>query len=591
MSRNGSGAYTPPASSFPAVAGTLIESTKYNNVINDLGAAITASIANDGQTPILANLPMGGFKFTGIGAGSNASDSAQFGQFNASSGASLVGFLQSGASATARTAQDKLREAISVKDFGAIGDGVADDTSAIQLAWDAANLAGGGAIHVPAGTYLLSSALVITGCDNVLFYGDGVDATILISNSTTANVFQDTGTAWWRTFRDFSITSSVTRTAGAYFSLTAEKRGLFDRLKLTGHFNGFNFIGFEQTEVRSCSVTTPTGAGTGIICGTAGAAGQGANLLINSCFIRGNNEVTAAAPIGLYGIAIYDVDAIFAMNTDIGSVLTHDLHIAPSNRSANHFFTQCFFDSTKNGNCVNMEGAGTKQQLAFTGSWMASAGKLTGGNAEACGVRALNVGAYQDIQFTGCKFYNCSGSGVLLEMPSADFTFTGCDVYANGAVATTNRYGIFIIPAAAQTVGATITGCKFSNSPNDLRLDANSGKNVVAGNNFTVGTSNIGAGNVFSGNYDNSIADVASATRLTINSNQSYVNVTGTTNIAGMDATFRGHIVALRFNGVLTVIDNSQNLRLAGNFTTAVDSVLTLFCDGAEWREIARTNT
>jgi len=82
VSRNGSGVYTSPASSFPAVAATLIESTKYNNVINDMGAAITASIANDGQTPITANLPMGGFKHTGAAVGTASGDYVTIGQLS-----------------------------------------------------------------------------------------------------------------------------------------------------------------------------------------------------------------------------------------------------------------------------------------------------------------------------------------------------------------------------------------------------------------------------------------------------------------------------------------------------------------------------
>jgi len=78
MARNGSGAYIPPAASFPAVAATLIESTKFNNVINDIGTALTASIANDGQTTILNNLPMAGHKLTGLSAGTAAGDSVRF---------------------------------------------------------------------------------------------------------------------------------------------------------------------------------------------------------------------------------------------------------------------------------------------------------------------------------------------------------------------------------------------------------------------------------------------------------------------------------------------------------------------------------
>jgi hypothetical protein len=80
MSRNGSGVYSAPGASFPAVAATLIESAKYNNVINDISTALTESIARDGQTTITANIPMSGFKFTGLANGVSSTDSATVGQ-------------------------------------------------------------------------------------------------------------------------------------------------------------------------------------------------------------------------------------------------------------------------------------------------------------------------------------------------------------------------------------------------------------------------------------------------------------------------------------------------------------------------------
>jgi hypothetical protein len=70
-----------------------------------------------------------------------------------SGGSALVGFLQAGTGAVATTVQAKLRETVSVKDFGAVGDGVADDTVAIQTE---INL---GRTSFPPGTYKTTSSL------------------------------------------------------------------------------------------------------------------------------------------------------------------------------------------------------------------------------------------------------------------------------------------------------------------------------------------------------------------------------------------------------------------------------------------------
>lgn len=59
-----------------------------------------------------------------------------------------------------------------VLDFGAAGDGVTDDTAAIQAALTAACANGGGIVFVPAGVYLISAMLLITA-DNVQVQGAG----------------------------------------------------------------------------------------------------------------------------------------------------------------------------------------------------------------------------------------------------------------------------------------------------------------------------------------------------------------------------------------------------------------------------------
>lgn len=80
MARNGSGVYTPPAASYPAVSGTLIESVKFNAVIDDMSTAISESVPIDGQRAMTGNLPMGAHKITGLADGTNASDACAYGQ-------------------------------------------------------------------------------------------------------------------------------------------------------------------------------------------------------------------------------------------------------------------------------------------------------------------------------------------------------------------------------------------------------------------------------------------------------------------------------------------------------------------------------
>lgn len=106
-------------------------------------------------------------------------DTAKYGDDTISS--ANVTFLQAGAGADQRTAQSKLRDVVSVKDFGAVGDGVANDTQAIL---DALNsLTSGGALYFPAGTYKFQRGDGAAQPDtiptsNILIYGDGAASKI-----------------------------------------------------------------------------------------------------------------------------------------------------------------------------------------------------------------------------------------------------------------------------------------------------------------------------------------------------------------------------------------------------------------------------
>ena len=84
MARNGSGTYTLPAGN-PVVTGTTISSTWANNTLNDIGNAMTASLAYDGQTVPIANLPMGGYLHTNVANATARTNYAAAGQVQDSS--------------------------------------------------------------------------------------------------------------------------------------------------------------------------------------------------------------------------------------------------------------------------------------------------------------------------------------------------------------------------------------------------------------------------------------------------------------------------------------------------------------------------
>jgi hypothetical protein len=135
-------------------------------------------------------------------------------------GAELVGTKQTGTGAVARTQAEKNKEHYSVLDFGAVGDGVADDTAAIQSAFT--NVPDGCTIYFPAGTYKVTGATDITRTvsgDIVFEAGALIDATA----STASNILKiagSLGTAYVNTAAITKDTSSLTVNATLAATLT-----------------------------------------------------------------------------------------------------------------------------------------------------------------------------------------------------------------------------------------------------------------------------------------------------------------------------------------------------------------------------------
>ena len=97
--------------------------------------------------------------------------------------ADLITYNQKGTGAQDRTLTSKLQESVSVKDFGAVGDGVADDAAAILAAFKYIKSIGGGSIDFPFGTYLISHGFRVPSNTVVNFNGSTIKATTTFGQS------------------------------------------------------------------------------------------------------------------------------------------------------------------------------------------------------------------------------------------------------------------------------------------------------------------------------------------------------------------------------------------------------------------------
>jgi len=146
-----------------------------SSISYEQGYTLTAGSFVIGQTYQI--LTLGTTNFQTIGATSNA-----VGVYFTATG---VG-SGTGTAKLSRTVQARLQDYISVKDFGAVGDGTTDDTTSIQAAINAMHTAGGGQVYFPAGTYLTGA---LTMYSNIAIKGAGMGQTILKPSANSIVLF------------------------------------------------------------------------------------------------------------------------------------------------------------------------------------------------------------------------------------------------------------------------------------------------------------------------------------------------------------------------------------------------------------------
>ena len=188
-----------------------------------------------------------------------------------------VTFLQAGTGATQRTALAKLRDTVSVKDFGAVGDGVADDSAAVIAAIAYCNT-NSRMLFVPAGRYKITQ---------------NIDAPVAPNNQFSFSIIGE-GKHWQSVlyFTGAAVTTGLRLISapGNY-----QYRGLFQEFMLyfdAGATGGFTISYAHHPLVNSVCVrnTSPGGSGS------AGITLDNCNApSISNCLIAGCGSASKGA--------------------------------------------------------------------------------------------------------------------------------------------------------------------------------------------------------------------------------------------------------------------------------------------------------
>lgn len=534
-------------------------------------------------------------------------------------------------------------EIVSVQDFGAAGDGITDDTVAIQAAIDMAK-ANGGTIVFRGGTYLVET-LTIDGANYELDTSSGVtfkqksglSGTHPILHFSKArrvsmggarfigNIATDTGEAHHAVYMESCKSVSL----GSLYGTDIRGDVLYHYAR-DSSYDEMAFGNFVEsvsgTNVFRCLVAlVGGGCDVGAIINDGpvgyrefdvepniGGAYQPVSTWIG--YIRGGcSQITSddvaiknnRVEIGTYeadwnliaattpaytsppGANGFGLNVGYCRSVKIGLLKLKDYKSFPVNLHGG--WDSFRIDTLHVENCNQTENTYKSifVQQGTAGRGLLEIGYMTGvlTAADRIFFRA-NAGELR---------VKVSGGAVTASNLAVNATLDASDLYVDA-----NSWAGFILLLSPKS---RLTNCEFANDSaatlsrqsNDVVLEnVTAAPSVIAtvnNDNMTIINSVLnGARYQYRRLSTNAAVAVASAATVTLPLDRDVITISGTTGITSITAGAANaeRVVTLVFQAAVTVTDGS-NLRLNANFTSAANGTLSLACDGTNWYETARS--
>tara|TARA_R100000655_G_scaffold47308_1_gene84373 strand:- start:8733 stop:14021 length:5289 start_codon:yes stop_codon:yes gene_type:complete len=514
---------------------------------------------------------------------------------------------------------------ISVKDYGAVGDGATDDTTSIQNAINATSAAKQ-RLYIPAGTYIVSSLSLL---DNTYLFGVG---TLKRKASSTGSVIT-TSSKNNCILKGFTIdgNKSAATANNAAIYISGGYQIVIDGITVTNHtYDGITIVNTtdrtQKTEsyIKNCTVSDSERYGI--------EAQDVKDLTIIGNLI--SNLSGASNPIQNTGISIYGTDAD---KTDLVTVEGNTvIDAGGAGISAPYISETSNFGVSKVQIIDNkVKGSGYNGIVVQTNNGIVS-NNICDNNGTATGHQGILINAHY-ITVDGNSSINNAGVGI--DVGDGKFVTVTDNIVNNnvqigieinscescvvdGNIVRDNWTGDAGATANVRA-GIVVHEDGFSGGCSDITVSNNevkTGTNQKYGISLLANTNRVSIiGNSLTGSGNNSISgsralnieaingsficeknidppsDIASAPTITVDQNTNFQIVTGTTTITSIvtgtttdtNKYQRGRLLTLLFTGILQVT-NGSNLNLNGNLTTSNGTTLTLVAEAGTWYEVSR---